>query len=59
MYWCNSLTLVEHSAVNRVVARSSRAGGAIRASAIAGAFNFDIIKGRYESAFLIKFTHTY
>ena len=29
---------VEHSAVNRVVARSSRAGGANRASAIADAF---------------------
>ena len=29
---------VEHSAVNRVVARSSRAGGAKRASAIAGVF---------------------
>ena len=36
--WCKSLTLVEHSAVNRVVARSSRAGGAKRTSAIAGVF---------------------
>ncbi len=43
---CKSATPVEHSAVNRVVARSSRAGGAKKASAVADAFYLIVRLGK-------------